>query len=83
MVIHNTPLYYAIVNSSNIGLLDFNELITNQDGVRYSLDNTKGIVKWKGNTIPQSVQKLSIFQGPYTMEEIQNILKSSEWECLE
>lgn len=80
MVIHNTPLHYAIVDSSNIDLLDFNELITNKDGVRYSLDNTKGLVKWKGPDIPATIQNLSNFEGPYTQNEISQIILSNEWE---
>lgn len=79
MVIHNTPLYYAIVYSSNIDLLDFNELITNKDGVRHSLDNSKGLVKWKGSDIPATIQNLSNFEGPYTQDEILNVMKSTDW----
>lgn len=81
MVIHNTPLYYAIINSTDVNLLNFEELITSLEGIRYSLDGTKALVKWKEIEIPQSIQN-SNFEGPYDQNQILQIVSSLEWENL-
>lgn len=78
MVIHNTPLYYVIINSTDVHLLNFEELITSLKGVRYSLDGTKALVKWKEMQIPQSIQNLN-FEGPYDQNQILQITESLNW----
>jgi len=78
MVIHNTPLYYAIVNFTDVNLLNFEEFITSLEGIRYSLDGTKALVKWKEMQIPQSIQNLN-FEGPYNQTQILQITQSLNW----
>lgn len=71
---------FMIFNISEISLIDFSQVLeTSQDTVRKSLDNTKTFVKWNGETIPSSINNLTTKVGPYTYEEILEILSSEEW----
>ena len=70
---------FMIFNVSELPLIDFNQVHeTSQDTVRRSTDETLTFVKWDGAT-PSSVDALTTKQGPYTYEEIIEILNSSEW----
>lgn len=78
-----TQLYddrqFMIFNVSELPKINFDEVLeTSIDTVRKSIDETKTFVKWEGN-IPQSVQSLTTTEGPYTYEEMLNILSTSEW----
>jgi hypothetical protein len=42
------------------------------------VDETKTFVKWDGET-PSSVASLTTKEGPYTYEEMLNILATEEW----
>lgn len=71
---------FMIFNVSELPNIDFNEVLeTSIDTVRKSVDETKTFVKWDGETIPPSVQSLSTKEGPYTYEEILDILSTPEW----
>lgn len=71
---------YMIFNVSELNKINFNEVLeTDIDTVRKSVDQTKTFVKWEGSTIPPSVQQLTTSEGPYTYNEIMNILLTSEW----
>jgi hypothetical protein len=71
---------YMIFNVSELNKINFNEVLeTDIDTVRKSVDQTKTFVKWEGNAIPPSVQQLTTSEGPYTYNEIMNILITSEW----
>lgn len=69
---------YMIFNVSELPLVDFNEVLeTSQDTVRKSLDGTKTFVKWNGPNVPSSVESLTTKEGPYTHNEILDILATS------
>ena len=71
---------YMIFNVSELSNIDFNEVLeTSIDTVRKSVDQTKTLVKWGGLTIPSSVQSLQTKEGPYTYNEILQILLTPEW----
>ena len=66
---------YIILEKSDIVNINFNEIIeTNIDTLRYSVDGTKTIVKFKGTTPDFLVGKTK-----YTHEEILIIVGTSEW----
>ena len=66
---------YIILEESDIININFNEIIeTNIDTLRYSVDGTKTIVKFKGTTPDFLVGKTK-----YTHEEILIIVGTSEW----
>jgi hypothetical protein len=70
---------YLIISVSEIHLVDFNEVLeTSPETLRKSLDGTKTIIKWDGN-MPDFVNNLTIKEGPYTFDEINAIVETSEW----
>jgi hypothetical protein len=70
---------FMIFNVSELPQIDFNEVLeTSAETVRLSVDGTKTFVKWENN-IPSSVQSLTTKEGPYTYDEILNILSTPEW----
>ena len=71
---------FMIFNTSELPLINFNEVLeTSEETVRKSIDGIKTFVKWEGNTIPPSVESLTTSEGPFTYEEILEILNTSEW----
>jgi hypothetical protein len=71
---------FMIFNVSELPNINFEEVLeTSAETVRKSVDETKTFVKWEGQEIPQSVQSLQTKEGPYTYEEILNILSTKEW----
>jgi hypothetical protein len=68
-----------IFNVSELEQIDFTQVKeTAIDTVRKSVDGTKTFVKWDGE-IPQCVSALTTKEGPYTYEEILQILATTEW----
>jgi hypothetical protein len=71
---------YMIINVSDLTKINFDEVLeTSIETVRKSLDETKTFIKWDGDVIPHSVESLTTKEGPYTYDEIMQILKTSEW----
>jgi len=83
MVIHNTPIFYAVIPSAEVDSVDYTQTLSTREGVRFSLDGSKCIVKWIGNSTPQSVSQITGMEGPYTIYEIGQIVQSPDWEILE
>lgn len=70
---------YMIFNVSELEQIDFTQVKeTSIDTVRKSVDGTKTFIKWDGE-IPQCVSALTTKEGPYTYEEILQILATTEW----
>ena len=68
-----------IFNVSELDKIDFTQVHeTSQDTVRKSVDETKTFVKWDGE-IPSSVDTLTTKEGPYTYDEMLDILTTEEW----
>ena len=73
---------FMIFNVSELPNINFEEVLeTSIDTVRKSVDETKTFVKWDGQTIPPSVQSLQTKEGPYTYNEILQILSTPEWSA--
>lgn len=71
---------FMIFEVSELNLVDFTQVLeTSVDTVRKSVDGLKTFVKWESNTIPSSVDSLTTKEGPYTYDEILNILATPEW----
>ncbi len=71
---------FMIFNVSELEQIDFTQVLeTSIDTVRKSVDGTKTFVKWDGDTIPSSVESLTTKEGPYTYNEIIEILNGPEW----
>ena len=70
---------FMIFNTEELSQIDFTQVLeTSAETVRKSLDETKTFVKWD-DTRPQCVESLTTKEGPYTYEEILNILLTPEW----
>jgi len=66
---------YIILDSSEVGNVDFDEVIqVSADTLRYSVDGSKFVVKYEGDTP-------SFLEGKteYTHSEILTILATDEW----
>lgn len=70
---------YLIFKTDELDKVDFTQVLeTSSETVRKSIDETKTFVKWDGEQ-PSFVSQLTDTEGPYTYEEILNILSSEEW----
>lgn len=71
---------FMIFNVSELPQINFEQVLeTSADTVRKSVDGNKTFVKWDGETIPLYVDNLTTKEGPYTYEEIMNILNTPDW----
>jgi hypothetical protein len=71
---------FMIFEVSELDQIDFNQVLeTSIDTVRKSVDETETFVKWDGSTIPSSVAGLTTKEGPYTYDEMLEILATPEW----
>jgi hypothetical protein len=70
---------YMIFNVSELNQIDFNTVLeTSIETVTISVNGTKTFVKWNG-VMPSCVSNLTTKEGPYTYNEILQILSTPEW----
>lgn len=70
---------FMIFSVTELDQIDFTQVLeTSAETVRKSLDGLKTFVKWDG-LMPQCVQDLTTKEGPYTYDEILQILDTPEW----
>jgi hypothetical protein len=70
---------FIIFNVSELNKIDFTKVLeTSADTVRKSVDETKTFVKWDGEA-PECISTLTTAEGPYTYDEILEILATDEW----
>ncbi len=70
---------YIIFNVSELNKIDFNQVLeTSMETIRKSVDETKTFVKWDG-VEPSFISSLTTKEGPYTYEQMINILSTNEW----
>jgi hypothetical protein len=70
---------FMIFSVTELDQIDFTQVLeTSIDTVRKSVDGLKTFVKWD-NTMPTSVASLTTKEGPYTYDEILEILATPEW----
>lgn len=78
-MINNEERKFMIFSVEELDQINFNEVYeTSTETVRKSVDGTKTFVKWEGE-VPQSVNNLTTKEGPYTMEEMVEILATNDW----
>ena len=74
------PKYYVIFNVSELDKIDFSQVFeTSIETVRKSVDETLTFVKYATDEMPSSVSSLDTKQGPYSHEEILEILLTEDW----
>jgi hypothetical protein len=70
---------YLILPVTELSKVDFNQVgETSAETVRKSVDETKTFIKYEGQD-PTFVSQLTNTEGPYTHEQILNILSTEEW----
>lgn len=70
---------YIIFPTTELSKIDFTQVLeTSEETVRKSVDQTKTFVKWSGEQ-PSCISLLETTEGPYTHEEILDILSTQEW----
>jgi len=71
---------FMIFNISELSSIDFTQVLeTSAETVRKSVDGTRTFVKWDGESAPECVTNLTTKEGPYTYNEILEIMSTSEW----
>ena len=66
---------YILINTSDLSLIDFNQVAqTSVDTLRYSVDGSKTVIKFEGDT-----PSFLIGKPQYTREEILSILSGEGW----
>lgn len=66
---------YCILNSSELDSVDFTQVLqTSADTISYSVDGSKFLVKFEGDT-----PSFLIGEPQYTHAEILQVLSGSEW----
>lgn len=74
---------YIIFNVEELPIVDFSSICEqSQYTVRISLDGTKTFVKWETEETPWFLSLLETKEGPYTLDQISNILLTPEWTHL-
>ena len=72
--------HFMIFSTTELNQIDFTQVCeTSIDTVRKSTDESKTFIKWDDEEIPTCVENLTTKQGPYTYEEILEILSTEEW----
>ena len=72
--------HYIIFDTAETGSIDFSQVFeTSHETLRFSTSSARTFVKYEGDTMPSSVSSLTTKEGPYSHEEILNILTGSEW----
>jgi hypothetical protein len=70
---------FIIFNVLELNKIDFEQVCeTSSETVRKSVDETKTFIKWDDD-IPECILNLNTKEGPYTYEEILDILSTEEW----
>jgi hypothetical protein len=74
------PKEYVIFNVSELDKIDFTQVEeTSIETIRKSVDGTLTYVKYKDEEMPSSVASLETKQGPYSHEDILEILSTPKW----
>ena len=70
---------FMIFSVTELDQIDFTQVLeTSADTIRKSVDETKTFVKWD-SAMPDCVANLTTKEGPYTYDEILQILATPEW----
>jgi len=71
---------YTIINAFELNLVDFQTLKTSSpESARKSIDKSSAVLKFLGD-LPPSLKNLTSQPRIYTLEEIQTIMNTDEWE---
>lgn len=72
--------YYIIVSVSELANIDFTQVLqTSAYTARKSVNKTKALIEWNGDIVPICIENIETKEGPYTIEEMREIISSPEW----
>lgn len=70
---------YLIFPVSEISKINFEQILeTSEETLRRSVNLAKTLIKWEGNP-PEFISSIENKEGPYTYDEIIEILSTPEW----
>ena len=69
--------YYIILDTSETGSINFNEVLESEYTLRFNEDKSKTFVCYESVGLPSSLSTLTTKQGPYSNNEILNIITGS------
>ena len=70
---------YLILDWTEIDLVDFNQILTtSKESARKSIDGTKVLISWMGDT-PDFVVNLTSKSQEYTLDQIKTITDGPDW----
>ena len=70
---------YLIIPVSELKKVDFTKIFeTSPEHLVYSSDRKKTFIKWEGDD-PEFIANLKNVQGPYTNDEMIELLKTKTW----
>lgn len=70
---------YIIIDYSEFSKIDLSQFKeTNESSLRFSVDGTKIVLKWTGNT-PSSLSTVTSKSEEYTIDQILVIMDTDEW----
>lgn len=71
---------FMIFDSKDLPQVNFNEVCeSSADTTRKSVDGTRAILKWNGDTTPSSLALLNNTYGPILYEEAIALMQTPEW----
>lgn len=69
---------YLIIPITELFKVNFNEVLTPLESLRYSNNGQKTFIKWD-NIDPNFISNITNSEGTFTHDEILNILNNNEW----
>lgn len=71
---------YLVMLTSEIHKIDFEQIvITSRETLTYNGNGSKAVIEWDGIE-PSFISDLSYKDGPYDVEQMQEIIQSPEWQ---
>lgn len=71
---------YLILDVTELTKVDFTKVMEDSiDTVRLCPNDTKAVIAWTTEEIPEFVSLIESKEGPYTKEEVLPILRSDYW----
>ncbi len=71
--------FYFVIPANSVKDVDFSEVLESELTLRYNSDSTKTFLCYESVSIPSSLTSIKSKEGPYTNEEVSNILNDSDW----
>lgn len=70
---------FMIFNVSELNKVDFSQVLeTSSETIRTSVNGLKTFIKWEGD-MPAFINQMTVIEGPYTYQEMIDILSTDEW----